>query len=217
MTAAADSLSGESPGTGLESLLLEGLNRALDEVLSVDPDTARQFSRLLGKIFCIELTLPPITLYLLPEPDGFTLATTADGEPDVTLRGSVFGFARLSGRGAAANVIGGGQVTMQGDAEAGQTLQKIFAAFDFDWEELVARVVGDTPARKIGNLVRDSADNLKNSAELGRENLGDYLVEEKRILVGHVALERFSRSVDALRADTDRLTQRVDRLGARKR
>lgn len=199
----------------LQAMLLGGLNRAAHEVISVDPDTASRFRTLLGKVYCLELTLPPMTIYLLPEPDGFTLVSEPPKEPDVTLRGSIFGFAKLSGRGGANSAIGSGQVTMQGDAEAGQALQKIFARFDFDWEELIARALGDTPARKAGNAVRSATAYASQSAHLARENLGDYLVEEKRLLVGGVALERFSKAVNTLRADTDRLAQRVDRLRAR--
>lgn len=193
-------------------VLFEGLNRAAHEIISVDPDTAAQFAGLLGKVFCIDLTFPPLTLYLLPEPDGFQLVPEPPGEPDVTLQGSIFGFAKMSGKGGAGQVISDGQVTMRGDAEAGQALQKIFARFDFDWEELIARWFGDTPARKAGNIIRSGSAYARQSASLGRENLADYLVEEKRILVGGVALDRFAKEVAALRADTDRLEQRIQRL-----
>ena len=101
---------------------------------------------------------------------------------------------------------------MQGDAELGQQLQKILARFDFDWEELIARVVGDTPARKIGNGLRFSAQWVEQTANQSKENLAGYLQEEKRILVTEVAMAQFTSDVAALRADVDRISQRIDRV-----
>ena len=199
---------------GLRLLFLEYLNRGVREVLSVDPDTAREFGGLRGKVFCIEITLPPMVLYLVPEPDGFSLAGEAESAPDVTLTGPMAAFLRLAGRGPASGVLTDGRVTMQGDAEAGQSLQKILARFDFDWEELVARRIGDLPARKAGNAVRGAARWAGESADLSRENLADFLAEERRLAVGAAALERFGEAVAALRADTDRVARRLDRLGA---
>ena len=101
---------------------------------------------------------------------------------------------------------------MQGDAEAGQALQKIFARFDFDWEELIAQMIGDTPARKVGNALRHSFDWASNSVALSQQNIADYLTEERQLIVSQTAMERFAEEVDRLRADTDRLEMRIERL-----
>lgn len=193
-------------------LFFETLNKAAHTLLSVDPDTAALFGQLKGKLFCLELTLPPLIIYLIPEADGFILAAESDESPDVTLTGSIFAFSKLSGKGPASSVLTDGQVTMQGDAEAGQTLQKILAQFDLDWEELIARAVGDTPARKVGNLVRAASGWAEATAEKSRNNMADYLSEEKKILVTETAMRRFENAVTDLRADSDRLAQRVERF-----
>ena len=198
----------------LRTLFVEYLNRGVREVLSVDPDTARAFGGLRGKVFCIDVTLPPMVLYLVPEPDGFSLAEEAESAPDVTLSGPLPAFLRLAGRGPASGVLTDGRVTMQGDAEAGQALQKILARFDFDWEELVARRVGDLPARKVGNTLRGAARLAGEGADLTRRNLADFLAEERRLAVSATALHRFEEAVAALRADTDRVARRMERLAA---
>ena len=199
----------------VKPLLIDVLNRALHTVLSVDPDCAQEFGALTGKVFCIELTVPAITLYLHPDPDGFTLSETTTQTPDVTMTGSIFAFAKLSGKGAASEVLSDGQVTLHGDAEAGQQLQKILSRFDFDWEQLIAGIIGDTPARKTGNVIRNTADWASKTTALSRTNLAEYLQEEKRVLVTEVAMERFTNAVTALRADTDRAAQRLEQLRQR--
>ena len=198
--------------SSFEDILFEALNRGIKSVLSVDPDSAASLEALAGKVFCIELTFPKVTLYLLVEPDGFSVAPISEQQADVTLEGSIFAFARMSGKGAASRALADGQVRMQGDAEAGQALQKILARFDFDWEELIAQKIGDTPARKVGNALRASFEWATNSVELSRQNAADYLTEERRLIVSKVAMERLAEEVNQLRADTDRLEARVERL-----
>ena len=178
----------------------------------MDPDTSAELEALNGKVFCINLTTPPASLHLKVEPGGVSVAPRSEQQADVTLEGSIFAFAKLGGRGSMSQVVTDGQVKMDGDVEAGQALQKILAKFDFDWEELVARLVGDTPARKIGNLVRSTIDWADHSADLSQRNVADYLTEEKRMVVSQMALDRFAEKVNQLRADTDRLASRIDRL-----
>ncbi len=196
----------------VQELLFETLNKAAHTLLSVDPDTAAAFGQLKGKLFCIELTVPALTIYLTPEPDGLFLAAESDQSPDVTLSGTIFAFAKLGSKGAASGVMTDGQVSMNGDAEAGQVLQKILAEFDLDWEELIARLLGDTAARKVGNMVRGTADWVESSVERSKTNLAEYLSEEKKILATETAMRRFENAVSTVRADSDRLAQRIDRI-----
>jgi ubiquinone biosynthesis protein UbiJ len=101
---------------------------------------------------------------------------------------------------------------MQGDVDTGQAFQKILAQLDLDWEELIARFIGDTPARKTGNILRELSQWARESAHLSRENLADYLVEEKRILASPLAMERLEKEVQQLRSDVDRIEQRMGRV-----
>ncbi len=195
-------------------LWLECLNRGVQDILSVDPDTAREIGQLQGKVFCIEMTLPPAVFYLIPKSGGILLAQEADVEPDVTLTGPMSTFLRLARQGSASRVLTDGQVIMQGDVEAGQRLQRILARFDFDWEELIARRLGDLPARQLGNVVRGISRWAGEMADLSRENVADLLTEEQQLAVSPSALRRLTNEVARLREDTDRLAQRLDRLAA---
>jgi len=199
----------------MDKLLLEVVNRAIQTVLSVDPDSVKELAALTGKVYCIKLTMPPMTLYLLPDPEGFSLTTESTTPPDVTLSGSVFAFAKLSGKGAASGkngVFSDGQITVDGDAEAGQALQRALSRFDLDWEELVARVIGDLPARKVGNAARGFGEWADKTTGFSRTNFSDFLTEEARVMASKVAIQRLEREVSTLRSDTDRLEQRIEQL-----
>ena len=64
--------------------------------------------------------------------------------------------------------------------------------------------------------MRDLSDWATESMDLSRTNAAEYLQEEKRLLVTDLARERFRNDVNALRADVDRIEQRILRLMALK-
>ncbi len=185
-------------------------------LLSLDPDGREQLVRLKGRIFCLEVTVPQLTLYLIPTDHGLELRQQCDGEPDVTLTGPLSAFIRLARPDSQIDLSANSQINMQGDAEAGQALGKILSRLDIDWEEGLSRLVGDTPARKMGNILRDLNDWAAESVDLSRTNVAEYLQEEKQLLVTHLAQERFCNEVNELRADVDRIEQRILRLAALK-
>ncbi len=180
--------------------------------MSVDPDGKEKLARLEGKVLCIEITIPQLTLYMSPSREGLKINQQCDAEADVTLTGSAMAFVKLGTAGIGSGVLSDGRVTMQGDTETGQAFQKVLSQLDIDWEELLARYIGDTPARKAGNVVRNFGRWASQSLDLSRRNTGEFLQEEKRVLVTNLAMQRFQDSVDKLRADTDRLEQRISRL-----
>lgn len=182
--------------------------------MSIDPDGREKLATLEGQVLCIEITgeqsTPLLTLYLSPSKEGLKINSHCECEPNVILSGSVMAFVKLGSGGV--EMLSDGQVTMKGDAESGQAFQKIFSQLDIDWEELLSRYIGDTPARKAGNVVRNFGDWASRSLDLSRINAGEFLQEEKRVLVTNLAMQRFQDSVDMLRVDTDRLQQRISRL-----
>ena len=193
--------------------LVERLSRSL---LDLDPDGREKLAGLKGRIFCLEVTAPKITLYLIPDDRGLGLASECDGEPDVTLTGPLSAFMRLARPEARGNLSTDARISLRGDAEAGQALGKALSRLDIDWEEGLSKLIGDTPARKTGNILRDLNQWAVESVELSRSAVAEYLQEEKQLLATNLALERFCKEVNDLRADVDRVEQRTLRLLALK-
>ena len=197
------------------SIIHELLNQASSALLETDPDGKKDLQKLSGKVICIELTTPQIVLYLEPGVGGIQISENSLTEPDVTLTGTLSAFVRLGTAGAKSGVLSSGQVSMRGDVDTGQAFQKVLSRLDIDLEELLSGYIGDTPARKAGNLVRELGKWATESIELSKENLADYLKEEKRILPTIVAAQRFESNVNILRADVDRTEQRLGRIKKR--
>ncbi len=105
-----------------------------------------------------------------------------------------------------------GEVEFSGDAELAAALQFLFRNLEWDFEEDLARVVGDVAAHRLAAAARSLVAWQQDAAERAGRNLAEYLTEEAGVLAQPAALARFGREVDDLRDATDRLAQRLERL-----
>jgi len=103
-------------------------------------------------------------------------------------------------------------VRISGDPLVARDFRDLIAIAAPDFEEELARVVGDVAARQVGNLVRglggwglDAADRLSRTT-------AEYLQEESRDLPARAEVEAFLDQVDQLAEDTARLEARLRRL-----
>jgi len=193
------------------ALLSAALESALDLYLRQDPDALRQCATLQDKVIAVNLTGTDFTLYFLPDAEGVKVLTFYEGEPDTFLRGTPAGFARLAIE-AREDALFHGAVEISGDTETGQHFQDILAGVDWDWEEQLSKLTGDTVAHQVGELVRKGRKWLGGTSETLQQDLSEYLQEESRLLPTRIELNEFLDDVDQLRSDTDRLSARVERL-----
>ena len=192
----------------LTPLLEEVINR----MLRLDPATLARLGEFDGK--CIGLRLAgddrDLEFFLFPSAAGFRVRATHDTAPDVTIRGDVPVFTRLVFGGSP--TMRAGELQISGDIEFGQDFQRILHALDIDWEEWTAYVVGDVAAHQLGRAARGLRAWARQSGETLRQDVREYLQEESRLLARRETVDYFLGAVDTLRADADRLEQRLTRL-----
>ena len=190
---------------------LAALETAFNEALRLDPESLRKLAALQGRVIAIDLRGTGLVLYLFPGPDGVVLLGEYAGEPDTVLSGTPLGLARLS-LGDASGVLFAGEVTIRGDVETGQRFKAILDQLDLDWEEPLARLIGDIPAHHLGKLVRSTADWARQALETLGRNTAEYLEYEARALATREDVAEFVADVDRLRDDLARLEARLARL-----
>lgn len=190
------------------------LEKAFNQCLRMDPETLAQVTRLEGKVIALEIAGLGKTIYLVPTASGLRVQSVFEGEPDVTLRGGPFSLARLGLSEHPTKVFGDG-VEMSGDAQLGRKIQRILDGLKLDWEEQLSHLSGDVVAHQVGNTLRGLLDWGRQAADTLGRDVAEYFQEESRDLVVRAELAPFLDGVDILRADVDRLTQRVQRLQAR--
>jgi ubiquinone biosynthesis protein UbiJ len=130
---------------------------------------------------------------------------------DATIRGGSLALLGMM-TGAAARAAAGGTVQVQGDAEVASLYRELLQLARPDPEEEAARVLGDVPARRLGNLARSASRWLQKVGHTTGANIAEYLTEESRDLVSRTELDEFLRGVDDAREAADRLDARLRRL-----
>ena len=185
-----------------------------NRLLEFDPDTVERLAALEGKVFKLEFTVVDKELYFIPLKQGVQIRDVWSGPVDITVRGSPLAFAQfgLKQQGVDNRPFVEKRVSIEGDAELAQDFQKLIGELDIDFEELLSRFVGDVAAHEIGRGLNTLREWSLQSAESMRLNIQEYMVEESRILAPGWRVDKFLEQVDTLRADVERLGQRVLRL-----
>jgi ubiquinone biosynthesis accessory factor UbiJ len=152
---------------------------------------------------------------------GRLVLAAGDGaQADAVISGSPASLLRLLSSGAAAQAGAASDgartpVRITGDAEVAARYRELFALARPDWEEELARLMGDLPARRLALAVRGVLAFAAKIRRTAGENLAEYLTEESRDLVSKPELEEFALGVDQLRETADRVETRLTRLERR--
>ena len=193
------------------AFILDTLEQALDRVLHLDPEALAQLGMLTGKVVAVHLRDMDLRVYMLPHAEGIHLSAHYDEAPDAEVSAAPFTLLRLLATRDSA-MLSNGEVDLQGDTASARRLTEILQNLEIDWEEQSAQVFGDIPARWLGNLVRRGTAWGKAQGEAVQSNVSEYAREELRILPADEEVTAFMDDVDDLRADCDRLEQRIKRL-----
>ena len=194
----------------LETLLrpaVQILNKNIPEVTRAR-DLCKQLD---GTTVAIRVKDTALAAYFSVNEDSIALSQSADGEPDISISGSLVTLARMASS-RDANAVRDGSLELTGDAETAEAFQNLLMAAKPDLEEGVASVVGDAAAHGLGELGRGMGRWARDARSTMGANIREYLQEESREAPSRYELEKFSKAVGTLRDDVDRLVARSDRL-----
>ena len=196
---------------------LQTLAGSLNRLLAIDSDNQQRLQRLNQRWIAIHLSAPALSLHLTVNDGAVQLAAGAveDGSrvPDAVISGSALALLSLARNPEA----GGAAVRFSGDLGVVRDLRSLLAETEIDWEEPLARLLGDLPAHRLGETGRATRRWLQQTRSQYAGALTDYLTEEQRFLPGQWEVDDFLRDVDRLRADADRLEARLRRLERNRR
>jgi len=194
-------MSGEAgPLSSLLQRNLEGSARGRELLASLD-----------GRAIELRLAGTTLAARLRVSEGRLQLQASADDPVDATLTATPLTLARLAQGGGAA-ALRPGDLVVSGDAHVAQGFQRLLEAARPDWEEELARYVGDLPAHHLARAARGGVGFAARVGETLARNVAEYLTEESRDLAAPTEIEEWIAAVDRLRDDVDRLEARLLRL-----
>lgn len=209
--------------------ILSAIETALNAWLKLDGESLQKCEALEGKIIRLHITGLDLNLYFLPAVSGIQVMsnyhdsavadvqvnddnTSFTGEVDATIHGSPMALMRLSTSENSGASMLESDVEIDGDMRVAEQFSAILKEVDFDWEELLSKLVGDTVAHQAGQVVRSGTEWFSQSIEAMKLNTSEYLSEESKATPAEAELEYYMDQVDDLRMDSDRLAARVKNI-----
>ena len=185
--------------------LIESL---VNTALRLDPETQTQLSSLNNKSICIELSKKSYLISI--QNNKISLASYNQEKYDsqiVTSLSALIDFA-LDQKASLVRA----DIEITGNTELVHQLFDLIKQLHIDWEEELSHYIGDIASHQIGNFARGLKNFLFRAKDTFSENLNEYLTEEARQIPSRYELHDFLSKIDILRADTDKLTARIERL-----
>lgn len=207
---------GSRTGTGCEvpTAVLAAIEGALNHYLALDPEGALAFVPIYGRIISLAIEGVDLRLTLIPGPDRVQVFGAYDATPDCLISGPPLALLRLMTSERKESQLTAGAVRIEGDTAIAQGLSEALAGLDVDWEEQLAKVLGDPIANQIGRATRAAGDWGERTGETLKANFKEYLEEEARLLPTRDEVDAFLQQVDTTRDDVERLAARILRIQA---
>jgi ubiquinone biosynthesis protein UbiJ len=196
-------------------MLIHGaIEIALNRYTAQNPEANQLLSGLEGNTLRIEVKGTGLILNLMALKGKIHCLETFNEAPDATIIGTPGGLARLMGEDAGTRLLEG-VAEIRGNQRVATGFSKALALSGFDWEELLARNIGDIPAHGIGQFLRGRQQWIRHTSKQAGLDIGEYLQEEIGLLPSRFEIEDFMSDVDTLRTDADRLAARLEQFLSR--
>ena len=204
-----------SEETGTASLPYRLIQRLVDGALDLDPETRAALAGFSGRVVDLEI-IGAGTLRLRIEVDGLRVGPRDSAiDADVSIRGAPLSLVRFALTPEREALILDDDVTLSGDIGLATRLQQVAARIDVDFEEALARRIGDVPAHELMRALLGFRVWAQDAGSSLLADVSEFLRHESGMTPLGEEAERFAQQVDDLRDDVERLDARIIRLERR--
>ena len=187
---------------------METIARVLNRNIRESTPARELCAQMEGKVIAIRVRDTGLAGYFEIAGGEIELRPEHEGEPDVVISGSLVTLALMAGE----DSIRDGSLELAGDAATAQRFQQLLDFAKPDFEEELSGFIGDAAAHTLGELARGFGRWAREARVTMRENIREYLQEESREVPSRYEVECFTKDVNTLRDDVDRLAARIDRF-----
>ena len=192
------------------SLIDTGAARALNHLLRREAWARDKLAPFAGEV--VELRMGPLPALRLAIAEGGITAEPATGAQTTLTISAKPGIFAAMAQGEEHLMRA---VDISGNARLATEVLALLRYLRWDVEEDLSRVFGDVIAHRMVGTARDLAAWQADAGRRVAENVMEYAVEEKRMVVARREFEGFAREVAQLRDDLARMEQRVEQLTRR--
>jgi ubiquinone biosynthesis accessory factor UbiJ len=199
----------------IAQFLSANVERLLNHVISLDPDSQARLKKLQGKSLQVRLReLPwPILLQFSQRIDLSIVEQSDDlVKASCMLELNIETLQQLRDSSKLTQLIQEQKLILVGDMYVAQSVSSLFQELDIDWEEELSQYVGDVLAHQTFQGARSAFNEVKTQLDVGRSKLSAQLLRADGLAVGAAELATFSDDVDQLRSASERLNARLIRL-----
>lgn len=194
------------------SLVLSGLERVLNAHLRLDSDALSKIAALDKKVVKITIEDWEMSFFIVMHQDGIELTSRYYETPDAALSSTLNNLFLVMVNQGSSKTLFKNPVSISGDIELAQSLQKILASIDIDWEEHLSKYTGDTLAYHLGKIVTKTKEWFGDAKINLAENITEYLQKESEHLPTRQEVDQFIAAVNELRHGVERLEVRFQQL-----
>jgi ubiquinone biosynthesis accessory factor UbiJ len=186
--------------------MISPLSAAINHLLLREPWAREKLARHAGKIALFDAGL--VAVRLKAAADGLVQPAGADESQHVTIRVKLSDLPLMAQNREHAFSY----VQIEGDADFANTVSQLSETLRWEAEEDLSKLIGDIAAARVAGGARLALDTARTAQRKLTENLAEYFLEEKPLLVRQQIVTDFSSDVSRLRDDVERLAKRIEKL-----
>ena len=202
-------------GTTLPLPLMLMVEKTLNQRLKQDTSSLQRLQKLNGLVFEVVLRDPALSFFITSTPEGILLLRHHEAYADARILASSLGLLRASRTEHKMDALFNGDIQIEGNQEAAESLLRILGAIDSDPFARLADKIGVAPA----GFIERKVDRIRSQAKIWRRTRqlegADFMVYERAWLVEPEAMQAQLDEIDVVRDRVDRLAARIERLAAR--
>ena len=184
--------------------------RGINHVLRSEPWAMEQLAKHAGKSILLQLPLGDLCCEITPE--GLLQVLKDSDSPSLTLEVSAKALNDLAGSSGSLREQAFKAVKITGDADLAQLIGRLAGQLRWEYEEDLARIVGDAPAHFAVKQGKKLVSATQSAASDLLDNVVEYLSEEKKVLLHQRDMVVRKAELNDLRDAVDRIEKRIQLL-----
>ena len=184
--------------------------RGINHVLGSEPWASAALATHAGKTILLQLPLGNLCFEITSA--GFLNALNQADSPSLTLEVSSKALGELAASSGSLREQAFKAVKLTGDAELAQLIGRLAGQLRWEYEEDLARLVGDAPAHFAVRQGKKFVSASRSAASDLLDNVVEYVSEERKILLNKRDFIAHKSTLNDLRESIDRIEKRIQLL-----